>query len=277
MNKDFWDKLSTVGSFLSTTVLVVFSTLVTYHTSVLTNRLDNFQKKMDENKMISELVNDLSSDTLSSFKSDFALLALERYLRNSNEKGELMPQDKEMLVGFAQSLILNGNKKDSLNMEESRYKIPRDFLFKYDVEKWNSIVGIYSKETKDKIPKTEVTNKTVAKLEPVSQVKDTLKSSLMTSILKKIAYIQYAGPEAKAKAETLQKSLKDSEWAVPKMEKIEGTYSDVIKYFHTEDRDYALEANRLFNDRFQIVPIIKPEYQKIVPKGQIEIWVGSKQ
>lgn len=276
MDKDFWDKLNTVGTFLSTTVIVVFTTIVTYNTSKLSNQVENFGKRIDENKMIGELVSSLSSDTISTFKSDFALLALERYLRNGNEDGILMPQDKEMLVGFAQSLIINGSKKDSVNAEGSRYSIPRDFLYKYDVDKWNTIVGIYSKETKDKIPDKVVTNKTVASLEPVSQVSDSLKSSLMTSILKKIAYIQYAGTEGKAKAETLQQSLKDGQWAVPKTEEIKGSYSNVIKYFHPEDRDYALEANRLMGDKFQIVPSLLPKYQKVVPIGQIEIWISDK-
>lgn len=274
--KDIWDKLGVVGTFLSTTVLVVFTTIVTYQTSVLTNKVDTFEKKIDENRMIGELIKDLTSDTLkSTIKSDFTLLTLERYLRNNTENGELALQDKEMLVGFAESLILNTNKKDNISNEEISYKIPRDFLIKYDTIKWNKIVSVYGVEkTESKYPNS-TSNSTIKAQAPVSQVTDTLKSSQISSILKKIVYIQYTATFDVKNAESIQQNFKNSQWAAPRLEKVNGKYSNVIKYFHPEDEGIAIEANKLLDNKYKIVPSINPKYQKLVPKGQIEVWASN--
>ena len=107
MNKDFWDKLGVVGTFLSTTLIVIFTSIVTYHTNQLSTKVDEFKTVIEENKMITSLIKDLSKDSSVTVQYDFALLALERYLRNANPDGSLKPQDQDMLVGFAQSLILD--------------------------------------------------------------------------------------------------------------------------------------------------------------------------
>lgn len=276
-NKDIWDKLGVIGTFLSTTLIAIFSTIVTYQTTVLTNKVETFEKKIEENKMIGELIQKLSSDTMkTTINSDFTLLTLERYLRNNTEEGELTIQDKEMLVGFAESLILNSDKNVAINTEEISYKIPRDFLFKYDTIKWNKIVSLYGVEKTNSVyPKNIVSNLTITAQQPVSQVDDSLKSSLISSILKKIVYIQYSPAFEKKNAENLQQNFKNNQWAAPRIDKVKGNYNNIIKYFHTEDEGIAIEANKLLDNKYKIVPSVSAKYQKLVPKGQIEVWASN--
>lgn len=274
--KDNWDKMGVVGTFLSSTLIVIFTTLVTFQTSVLSNKVDAFEQKIDENRMIGELVKDLSDTTASTLKTDFALLALERYMRNNNEKSELCMQDKEMLTGFAESIILNYKKSDLTRPLELQTKIPKDFLFRYkDTAKWNNIVAvIYPKsETTVDLSKTTVTD--IAKTAPVSTVSDTTKSAEISSILKKIVYIQYAKGIGRDGAENLQKTFTANKWAAPGIEKVGGNYHNIIKYFHPEDKAYADQANKLLNDQYVIVNAASPKYQRIVPKGQIEVWAAK--
>lgn len=276
-NKDIWDKLSVIGTFLSTTLIAIFSTVVTYQTTVLTNKVETFEKKIEENKMIGELIQKLSTDTMkTTINSDFTLLTLERYLRNNTENGELTIQDKEMLVGFAESLILNSYKNVAINTEEISYKIPRDFLFKYDTIKWNKIVSLYGVEKTNSVyPKSIVSNLTITAQQPVSQVDDSLKSSLISSILKKIVYIQYSPAFDKKNAENLQQNFKNNQWAAPRIDKVKGNYNNIIKYFHPEDEGIAIEANKLLDNKYKIVPSVSTKYQKLVPKGQIEVWASN--
>ncbi|URC11737.1 MULTISPECIES: hypothetical protein [unclassified Flavobacterium] len=276
-NKDIWDKLSTIGTFLSTTVLVVFTSLVGYQTSIMSDKVATFEKKIDENKMIGDLIEKFTQDTSmkSSIRSDLALLTLERYLRNNTEGGVLRAQDKEMLVGFAESLILN-TKKTGVNKEELSYKVPRDFLMKYDTIKWNNIVSLYGVDKTSSIyPTNVVYDSTIKNQQPVSQVADTLKSTLITSILKKIVYIQYASGINIKNVESIQQKFKENEWAAPRIDKVNGKFSNIIKYFHAEDERLAKEANKLLNDEYKIVNSITPKYQKLVPIGQIEVWTSK--
>jgi hypothetical protein len=181
-----------------------------------------------------------------------------------------------MLVGFAESLILNNNKSDKISTEEISYKIPRDFLIKYDTLKWNNIVSLYGVEKTNSVyPKNNVSNATISAQEPVSQVEDTLKSSLISSILKKIVYIQYAPTFDEKSAESIQQNFKNNQWAAPRIDKVKGSYNNIIKYFHPEDEGIALEANKLLDNKYQIVPSISLKYQRLVPKGQIEVWVSK--
>lgn len=275
--KDIWDKLGVISTFLSSTLIVIFTTLVTYYTAALSNKVETFEKKIDENKMIGELIKDLNKNETEagSIKSDFTLLTLERYLRNNNENGELCIQDKEMLVGFAESLILNNKKSIVIDKDEISYKIPRDFLNKYDTVKWNKIVNLYGiDKTKSVYPVNSVSNDIIIKQQPVSQVVDTVKSSEISSILKKIVYIQYSSKIDLKKAEDLRNKFKNNEWAAPRIDKVKGNFNNIIKFFHPEDEGIAQEANKLLDNKFKIIRSISAKYQRLVPKGQIEVWVS---
>ena len=85
MNKDTWDKLGILATFVQIVVIGGFTVLVSYNTSVMNNKIDSFKTGMEENTMIAKLVTDLTGDTVRNLKTDFALLSLERYLRSSNK------------------------------------------------------------------------------------------------------------------------------------------------------------------------------------------------
>ncbi|OHT43968.1 hypothetical protein [Flavobacterium tructae] len=274
-NKNIWEKLGTIGTFLSTTVLTIFTAIVGYQTSVMSDKVATFEKRINENRMISELIEKFETSMKGTIKSDLALLTLERYLRNNTEGGVLAVQDREMLVGFAESLILN-TKKNDINIKELSYKVPRDFLMKYDLKRWNDIVAKYGPIKTDYIgSKQNVSDSTITYQQPVYQVADTQKATLVTSILDKIVYIQYESDVEIKKVEKMQQIFKDNQWAAPGIDKVNGKFSNIIKYFHPEDERLAKEANKILEGKYKIVNSITPKYQKLVPKGQIEVWTSN--
>ena len=280
MNKDFWDKLGTIGTFVSSTLIVIFTTIVTIHTNKLSNQIEEFKVAMDENKMINDLVKNISFDTTSNVKYDFALLALERYLKNTNTDGTLKDQDKEMLVGFAQSLILDRNSFTKNISEKDQYRIliPKEFLEKYDTSRLQLIQNILASKNKKAIypnDSLEGNNQELKNIGPVSQVSDTTLSNSIGIILKKMLYIQYSNPDKFKEVEQIRQIFKDNKWLTPGMECVKGTYDNIIKYFHIEDREIANEANSLMGGKYRVIAIHNPKYENLVPKGQIEIWISN--
>ncbi|MBC7450662.1 MAG: hypothetical protein H7259_04155 [Cytophagales bacterium] len=280
MNKDFWDKLSVVGTFLSSTLVVVFASLVTYQTNKLSNQVEKFQSVMDENKMINELVKQISSDTSSTVKYDFTLLALERYLRNSSSDGTLKPQDKDMLIGFAQSLILDRKNfhHDITETDLNRILIPNDFLAKYDSLRLKQIQNMLAdKNKKTMYPSDSLTvnNATLLTVQPVSQAISEGQSKYLSIMLKKVIYIQYSNARNQQAVQHIQSVLKENKWTAPGIEYVKGNYANTIKYFHDEDREIANEANALLGNGYKVIKINNPAFEKSVPKGQVELWVGN--
>jgi len=280
MNKDFWDKLGVIGTFLSSTLIVVFTTVVTMRTNQLSHEVEEFKTVMEENKMIGGLVMEISKDTTSTVKYDFALLALERYLRNASDDGNLKSQDKDMLVGFAQSLILDRKilHDDISDKNSNRILIPQAFLEKYDSIKYrvtmNTVAGT---DKSSNLPDDSAKNTTseVVQYAPVSQLTDTTQSNTISLLIKKMVYIQFSNDNDRKEVEGIQQKFISSKWIAPGIQQVSGSYTNMIKYFHDEDEDIANEANVLLGNKYKIIPSISPKYQKLVPKGQIEIWIAD--
>ena len=280
MNKDFWDKLGVIGTFLSTTVLVIFSTLVTMQTNKLSHQVEEFKTQMQENTMISQLVTQISKDTSSNVKFDFALLALERYLRNASPDGKLKSQDKDMLVGFAQSLILDRkfSFSDVSENNTDRILIPLEFLDKYDSTKKKATGITVNDNNKIKVTPADSLNNSseaITQAPPVSQLTDTSQSNIISLLIKKMVYIQFANRDKRKNAQDIQQTFIKNNWVAPGIEHVNGSYANIIKYFHYEDEALAIEANSLLGNKFKITPSITRKYQKLVPKGQIEIWIAN--
>jgi hypothetical protein len=161
MNKDLWDKLGIVATFVQIIVIGGFTAFVTYNTSVMNHKIESFKTGMEENTMIAKLVTDLTGDTVRNLKTDFALLSLERYLRSS-KKGQLEDYDKKMLIGFAKSIIMDrimNSNTDSGNNLKKIY-IEREFLHSIDAAAFDSMLAIVStSETKRNTPDSAVSEK----------------------------------------------------------------------------------------------------------------------
>ena len=156
--------------------------------------------------------------------------------------------------------------------------IPTEFLEKYDTGKLTMIQHIlinrnnkvtYPSENKD-LSSSEVENN-----KPVSQLTDKSQLNSLSLILKKIIYIQYSNIAKRDDVEKIQKIFKNNKWIAPGIECVKGKYTNIIKYFHDEDRDIANEANNLMGNTYKVIQISNPEYEKSVPKGQIEIWISN--
>ena len=275
MNKDLWDKLGIVATFVQIIVIGGFTAFVTYNTSVMNHKIESFKTGMEENTMIAKLVTDLTGDTVRNLKTDFALLSLERYLRSSKQ-GHLEDYDKKMLIGFAKSIIMDrmiNSKADSSDNIKKIY-IEKEFLNSIDTGAYNSMLAIVSgSETKKNIPDSAVSEKGLMNTKPVVELSNPEKSQAISALFSKTCYIQYSSDQNKQVALEIQKSLKDAGWYAPGIQLVKGNYRSVVKYFHAEDQQLAEKVVALAKGNAQTLAI--KGYEAKVPVGQLEIWIGN--
>jgi len=270
------DLLEQLGTF-STILIAVFTAFTAYHTNNLTGKLSTIKAIQDEGVSVSGLIRDLTTETNSTVKYDYAFLALERYLRNTNTDGKLKPQDKEMLVGFAQTLILeriNYLGKDS-NSSVNRILIPQRFLEKNDtIALKNTQHELVNRNNKIILPLNTIkASDSLFKYAPISQSIDPNKEKSIAMVVKKVCYIQYASASKREEIEELQNKIKENEWVVPGIEIVKGQYNNTIRYFHEEDQSLANSLNELLGYKFRILRV--HNFEKKVPHNQIEVWVNN--
>lgn len=266
-------------SYLNT-IVVIFTSIIAsytaYRTGVLNDKINNLKAVSEEGQTISAQIEKLTTDTTSTLKYDYAFLTLERYLKNTTEDGELKPQDKEMLIGFAQSLILDriNSKKAISDKDKNKLLIPKQFLQKNDSVALNKLG--YLLEDKNKTvnyPSTAVTSP-IASVPPVSQIVNLEKSKSISIVLNKVVYIQYSNKDKFQEVQLIQENLKEKGWISSRSDIVNGTYSNVIKFFHSEDRELAFEIRKIIGEHFRIVEV--KNFEEKVPIGQLEVWVNNK-
>lgn len=272
-NKDLFDKLGTV----STILIAVFTAFTAYHTNNLTNKINSIKAVQEEGTAVSGLIKDLTTETKSTLKYDYAFLALERYLRNTDPDGVLKPQDKEMLVGFAQTLILeriNNSNSDSINMI-NRILIPQRFLEKNDTTALKlTQLELLNRNNKIVLPTTRITKSdSLFKYAPISQSVDPNKEKSIAMVVKKVCYIQYANASKKKEVEVIQSLFKANDWVAPGIENVKGDYKNTIRYFHDEDESVARKTNQLLGNGFYVLRV--RNFENKVPNNQIEIWINN--
>lgn len=270
--KDFLTTFNTIVLIL-TSILTAFTA---YRTSTLNDKINNLKAVSEEGKTISAQIEKLTTDTTSTLKYDYAFLTLERYLKNTSEDGKLKPQDKEMLIGFAQSLILDriNSKKAISDKDKNKLLIPKQFLQKNDTVALNKLGYLLEDKNKtSNYPTTAVTSP-LASAPPVSQIVNLEKSKSISLVLNKVVYLQYSNGDKIDDVKLIQNNLKDKGWISPRSDLVKGTYSNVIKFFHSEDRDLAFEIKKTIGEQFRIVEV--KNFEKKVPVGQLEVWINNK-
>jgi|GEM_PF-6858784 len=264
--RDVWEKMGIIGTFVSTVFIGIFTAVVTYQTDMIRTKVENFKAVQEEGTAVSNLIKELSKDENSTLKFDYAFLALERYLRNTNEDGELKPQDKAMLIGFAQSLIFDRVKaSDSSKIDRNKILIPQQFLEKNDTIALGKVLSALGDLNKVSNVPAEIDGNLKA-IGPVSEIVDAQQSKSISLLVKKIVYIQYADSSRSHQAIEIQKMLRDKGWVAPGIERVKGKYYNCIKYFHSEDRILADEVNGLFGSQFKVVS--NQGFEKSVPKAR---------
>ncbi|MDP4271040.1 MAG: hypothetical protein Q8909_13080 [Bacteroidota bacterium] len=276
MGKIKWEKLAIIAPFVSSIIVAIFAAITTWYGTKLSNQVEHLKTDMEENKMISSLVSNLSNDPISCVKFDFALLALERYLRNSSSNGELTPQDKEMLIGFAQTLILDRKKTDSVLYE--KMLIPIDFLQRYDTMRLMEIKKILANQRLQKrlaVSSEILNNMTLLSNPPIRNTRElSTNDNELSKVLNKVAYIQYSNLDKQDEALNIQKKLSENHWVVPDVDFVKGTYTHTIRYFHQNDKSLADELKKLLGKRYRIIYVKSSVYEEIVPNGQVEVWIS---
>jgi hypothetical protein len=268
--KDF---LSTFNTFILIITSIVTS-YTAYRTSALNDKINNLKAISEEGHTVSTLIKDFSDDSKSTVKYDYAFLSLERYLRNTNADGELKPQDKTMLIGFAQTLIYDRfNNQDKSKALDDKILIPTEFIEKNDSALYLKIMQKVHEDQQKKVLPTGNVGASLTKVEPISQNIDTAKSKLINIILKKVVYIQYADDNMKAIALDFQKKIKSKSWNAPDIEKIPGDYSNTIRYFYDDDQYFAKEVKEVLGTSYTITKITG--FEGKAPKGQIEVWINT--
>ncbi|HEY2725655.1 MAG TPA: LytR C-terminal domain-containing protein [Parafilimonas sp.] len=278
MNKDLWDKIGVIASFIQIVVIGAFTAVVSFYSAKMTNKLNFYKGGMDENQMISKLVTDLTNnDSGSHVKTDFALLSLERYLKSSQD-GNLKSYDEDMLSGFAQSIILDRilkqSKSEDSDMKQNEILIESDFLKKNDTTGYARILNIIS--SKEKQSHYPAIAKNIDTSAPVNQVSDVAKTQTISLIFSKTCYIQYSNPGSKNLAESFQDKLNAKGWNVPKIQRVQGSYSTLIKYFHSEDVDNATTLKETLGLPANTRIIQVNGFESKVPLGQLEVWIGNQ-
>ena len=277
MNKDLWDKINVIATIVQIVVIGGFTAVVSLYTARMTNKLNTYKAGMDENNMIKTLVMDLTSDTSGNVKTDFALLSLERYLKSSNADS-LHPYDRDMLVGFAQSVILDRVRHlgKNANGNINEILIPKELLQKYDTLRLDTIISLISRNSTKTILPVSVTSNTLENAQPVNQITEG-NVQIMNAILSKIVYIQYSNPQNRSSAEQIRQLFTGTQWRAPGCELVKGDFSNSIRYFHSEDSSLAEEIRDLLKTKtgkdFQVLPV--KGFDSKVPKGQLEVWYGK--
>ena len=186
--KDIWDKISS----LVTTIIAIATVIIGYYTKELSNELDSFKSSIDEEKMVSELVNSIASnDTASSLKSDLIFLTLERYLEKTDKKAELKELDKKMLLNFAQSLILA--RKNQKTSSSIGLQVPYNYLKNTDAKLYEELNAmILSDKLTTNLPPVIVSNANMGAQKPIKTAVDNSSKEGYSSILNRVVYIQYS-------------------------------------------------------------------------------------
>lgn len=274
MTRDSWDKISIIATFIQIVVIGGFTAVVSFYTARMTNRLESYKSDREESEMIKKLVTDLTSDTTSHVRSDFALLSLERYLISS-QNGKLKEYDRDMLLGFAQSIIWDRVGNGRMLHNQNEILIPKEFLRKHDSVRYQQILNEFDKFTKTgSLPDSFVAKGALPKAEPVKQTSHTETSEALGVLFNKTCYIQYATPKAKKTAQKFQEKLQQKAWYAPGIDLVEGSYKSSVRYFHKEDLE-LVKTVKASLDIASFEPLFIAGYQNRVPKGQLELWIGE--
>ena len=271
--KDFLNTFNTIVLIL----ISIVTAFTAYRTSTLTDKINNIKAVTEEGQAVSELIDKFSKDSLPTITFDFSFLSLERYLRNTTDDGSLKPQDRAMLVGFAQSIIYDRVFKNTSNSDDiiNKILVPKRFLEQNDTMILKEIQSkLISNNNKIIVPTQEIkATDSLYIFQPISQSIDTIQAKSISLILKKVAYIQYSNRNKKNEIIEIQKKLKLKNWIVPGLENVKGAYKNTIRYFHEEDKAMANQANELLDNKFYPQPV--RNFESKVPKGQIEIWINN--
>jgi molybdopterin converting factor small subunit len=273
--KDFLGTFNTIVIIL-TSIVAAFTA---YRTTTLSDKISNIKAVTEEGKTVSELIDKFSKDSIPNRAFDFAFLSLERYLKNTTDDGSLKPQDKEMLVGFAQSIIYDrifNNKKKS-NVAINQILIPKKFLQLNAKEVLKEIeIELSTKNNKIIIPTHVIKEKdSLYIFNPVSMPIDDIKAKAISLILKKVVFIQYSEKNNENEVTKIQNLLKKTGWLTPSIENVPGNFKNTIRYFHDEDRIYANELNQNLKKKYVLLRVYN--FESKVPNGQLEVWLNNKQ
>jgi len=127
-------------------------------------------------------------------------------------------------------------------------------------------------------------NNLIQDLKAVSPAGSTDSSKALEAVLDKVQakrlYLQYFGPQQQGLAHNAAVNLGSQGFSVPPAEDVSGkakpTSNTVVRYFHEADKDTAAKCKGLLplSITGAIDTQLFPNTQKLVPAGQLEIWLA---
>lgn len=272
--KDFWDVLNVISKFTTSFLLIIIA-------FVLDIGSKRIAQSNEESKIIQSLIQDLTTKKEEG-RSDVALLALEKYLiyKDPDSTENTYKINRQFMQQVSESILRQRIQEDSGFLPQS--SIPFRLWTKYDSVSASQFFTDYYQNKRDaSLPvmhALNVTETSLADIQPVSQSKDAAEASVISSFNKKICYIQYNNKSNNTQVKAFQDTLKNRSWIAPGIDFVEGNYTNTVKYFNDADTALAKRAAALakgvFGGDFKIVAVLASQYK--VPKGQLEVWVNNR-
>lgn len=260
--KDNWDKASIIGQILSGVLLATIALLIKTGTDDITNSL----KKGD---LVRSMISDLASEGNKNIKPELALIALDHSLGN---------QEQAMLVEIAEEIIKQGRYDDfsrSVAFRIIEQRAPaRAQKIKDDAEK---LLQANSKVREDLRSSADPTALVLPSPTPAPEEN---RKQVIVKVLPNLVLIQFRNEGSRSTAEALRSALSAAGFFAPGVDRVEGNYSNSIRYFHKDDQALAGQVNEIVRNFLKSKNMAlggEPQYLSSLrnnsQSGQIEIWL----
>jgi|GEM_PF-4910570 len=282
-SKDIWDIIDILGKVISS---VLIGGIVSYFIQVAAQKISY---SIEAGKLTQSLVEQLSTTTKDQqLRQDIALAALDGSIG----------QDKPLLVGSIAERIANSKGFDdptaryALEVLKRREKERYDMIIQERKEQLASASRVTDSNaspspspsieipirpspqpsaTLTPLPTPSTSSKTQNQVDKVSDV--------IAKTFSGLVFIQFSsGSEDATRA--LRDELVSQGFEVPDPEKVDSVYRSSIRYFNKSDVDLAAKIKTIVSkvDSKQKVEILDFTNSNLkVPKGQVEIWISSKE
>ena len=283
--KDIWDKIDILGKIISS---VLIGGVVSYFVQGAAERISY---SVEAGKLTQSLVEQLSTTTKDQqLKQDIALAALDGSI------GE----DRPLLVGSIAERIATSKGFDNPTAKYALEVLKHRESERYEMivaERQKTLAALASRVTNPdaspgpssaiKIPISPSPQPSATAPPPLPTPNPSAKtqnqvdtvSAVIAKTFSGLVFIQYSsGSEGVTKA--LKDALVSQGFEVPDPEKINSDYATSIRYFNKDDLNVASKIKAIANKvdpkkNFEILDFTNSKLT--VPKGQVEIWLGSRE
>jgi hypothetical protein len=259
--KDGWDKFDVINKFITGLGLGLIALVVKCGTDKIAQSNAEAAQQLNRGTFVKQLITDLTASD-SKVHQDIALIALDHYIGETDSAlvlqiAEDIFQDKiqrdtgQNLAYTAQMALSIISKRDSIRGKQLGQQV-------LDI--------ISAKISADSLGQTPARNSSQARV--------------AAAIFKKLVFIQYTNPEEKDLMKALMDSCNIKGWKVPAIEQVSKNNVNEVRYFHTEDEEFAKKVAGFVNGfssrhgKKSTMTVVNESAKNFrSPQGQVEVWV----